>query len=728
MAITKKENVFKLDTKNTSYLLKITELGYVMHVYYGAKVEDMDLSEIYPYRGRAFSPNMADNPYSDDRYSLDTLPQEYVGSGCSDFRAASVTALDQSGYNSVDLRYTAYEILETKPSLEGLPSTYDEKGETQTLAIHLVDELRKMKVTLFYTVFAEKDLITRSAKVENIGEDSLYLEKAMSVCMDFPASSYDLIQFHGSWANERQEQRSKIAYGLQGFSSKRGTSSHQHNPFCIVCDHETTEKWGAAYAFGLVYSGNHLLQVEKTQTDEVRLTMGINPDDFGWKLEKNQAFDTPEVMMIFSNHGLNDLSQIYHTAVRKHICRGEWRDKQRPILVNNWEATYFDFDEDKIVDLATKAKSLGIEMIVLDDGWFGHRNDDTTSLGDWFTDYHKLPNGLEGLSHKIKEIDMKFGLWIEPEMISEDSELYRKHPDWVLSQEGRSRSKGRTQYVLDFTREEVIDGIWEQLDLVLKNNPIDYIKWDMNRHLTEVGSLMLAKDCKKETYHRQVLGVYQLMNRLVTSYPHILLENCSGGGGRFDLGMLCYSPQIWTSDDTDAIERLSIQYGSSYAYPLSCMGAHVSAVPNHQTGRITPIKTRGDVAMFGVFGYELDLARLTTEEQDIVKKQCAFYKENALLMQQGKFYRIQTPKDSSYAAWSVVSEDEKHIYLLYVTIKGRANGPQKVVKLPYANYNMKYREVESNRSYYGSTLCHAGVLIADVEQDYQSQLLHFVCE
>ncbi len=523
-------------------------------------------------------------------------------------------------------------------------------------------------------------------------------------------------------------QRTDIGYGLQGFARKRGTSIPQHNQFCIVSDRKTSEEWGAAYAFGLVYSGNHLLQIEKTQVDELRLIMGINPDDFQWKLQRDEVFYTPEVMMAFSDQGLNALSQIYHKGVRNNICRGKWRDQRRPVLVNNWEATYFDFDEAKILELATNAKELGIEMIVLDDGWFGHRNDDTTSLGDWFINSSKLPNGLETLTYKIKELGMKFGLWIEPEMISEDSELYRKHPDWVLSQEGRGRAVGRNQYVLDFTREEVIDTIWEQLDLVLKNNPIDYIKWDMNRHLTEVGSLTLNKDCKKEAYHRQVLGVYQLMKRLVTSYPHILLENCSSGGGRFDLGMLCYSPQIWTSDDTDAIERVSIQNGTSYGYPLSCMAAHVSAVPNHQTGRITPFSTRGNVAMFGAFGYELDLAKLSEKEQELVKQQCLFYKENSLLIQNGTFYRIQMPGNLNGAAWSVVSEDEKHIYLLYVTIKGKANGPQKIVRLPYANPTMQYIEVESGIAYHGSTLCHAGVLITDVEKDYESKLLHFIAD
>lgn len=726
MGIKKWEQIFKLDTKNTTYLIKVTEAGYLMHLYYGTYIEDADISGLYPYQGRAFSPNLAQNPFNDDRFSLDTVPQEYSGSGGSDYRTSSIVVRDESGYNSIELLYDRFEILEDKPILGELPSAYEENQDSETLALYLVDSLRKVQVTLFYTTFVNQNMITRSVKIENLGEQPVYIERAMSICLDFPVGEYDFLQFHGSWANERQAQRTKVAYGLQGFRSKRGTSSHHNNPFCMVCDSKTTQDYGVAYGFGLVYSGNHILEIEKTQIDEMRLVMGINPEDFQWKLHSQESFFTPEVVMICTNQGLNALSQDFHSAVRKNICRGTWRDERRPILVNNWEATYFDFDETRILNLAKQAKELGIEMIVLDDGWFGYRNDDTTSLGDWVTDRKKLPNGLEALTKKVHELDMKFGLWFEPEMISEDSQLYREHPDWVLSQEGRGRSKGRNQYVLDFTREEVIDCIWEQIDTILKNNQIDYIKWDMNRNLTEVGSAWLAEDCKKETYHRQVLGVYKLMNRLVTTYPDLLLENCSGGGGRFDLGMLCYSPQIWTSDDTDGIERLTIQCGTSYGYPLSCMGAHVSAVPNHQTERFTPFETRGNVAVFGAFGYELDLGKLTQEEKELVKIQTAFYKENALYIHEGTFYRIQDPQGSEWTAWSVVSQDEKHIYLLYVTIKGRANAPRRIVKLPYANQEKAYKEVESEVIYHGTTLCNAGVLVSGVDGDYQSKLLHFV--
>lgn len=722
MPITITDNIFKLDTAHTSYVFKIAEFGYLMHQYYGQRISDCDLDFSAQLQERSFSPNPSGA--CNRNFSLDTLPQEYSCCGIGDFRATSIEILHNDGHNTVDLRYVRHFVLSHKPPLSGLPSCTDAAGDDETLCVVLRDSVSNIDVVLSYTVFEKSDFITRSVRIENNGISRVNIQKMMSFCLDFPAENYDILQLPGAWANERQAERYPLHHGVQGFCSKRGTSSHQYNPFFAICMQDTTEFCGDAYGFSLVYSGNHMAEIEKTQIDTIRCTMGINPDGFHWLLSPGDSFTAPEVVLAFSSNGLNGMSQIYHNIVRNHLCQNKWQHQRRPTLINNWEATYFDFNEARLLTIAKQAAALDIEMLVLDDGWFGKRNDDTTSLGDWSVNTQKLPDGLAGLEKKLSAMHMKLGLWIEPEMISKESELYRTHKDWCLSQPLRSQTTGRNQFVLDFSRKEVRDAIWEQLNSILKNIPLAYLKWDMNRHLTEVGSGAFPPEKQGEIYHRYVLGVYDLMYRITSTYPDILLENCSGGGGRFDLGMLYYSPQIWTSDNTDAFARTKIQYGTSYCYPLSAMGCHVSAVPNHQTGRYTSIKARGDVAIWGAFGFEMDLQTLTDAEKQIVKEQCAFYKKHALTLQNGTMYRLLSPFDGNACAWAVLSEQKDEIFVFCMVCITQANAPQHFIKLPFAPIDTCYTISGTTQTLYGSTLRGIGLPIPRSTQDYQTTVWH----
>jgi len=645
---------------------------------------------------------------------------EYPSYGNSDFRHPAFQIEQEDGSRITQIVFNNYRIYKGKPKLEGLPATYVEtEDEAETLELELIDELINLKVILFYTAYNDYNVITRSVKFINEGNQKLKILRALSTCVDFDHCNFDLLHLWGSWARERYVERVPLMHGIKTIESSRGESSHQHNPFIALLSKDATEKNGEVYGFSLVYSGNFAANVEVDQFNTTRVTMGINPFEFTWILDKGETFQTPEVVMVYSSQGIGEMSRTYHRLYRKRLVRGVYRDKRRPILVNTWEAVYFNINEEKLLSLAKEAKELGIELFVLDDGWFGRRDDDTSSLGDWYVDRRKLPSGLEGLGNKLKEMGLKFGLWFEPEMVSPDSELYRKHPDWCIQIKGRTLSQCRNQYVLDITRKEVRDEILRMMKEIIKSAPIEYIKWDMNRPLTEVGSLALPPERQKEVFHRYVLALYEMIEELTTEFPYILFEGCSGGGGRFDPGILYYMPQIWTSDNTDAIERLKIQWGTSIVYPASTMGAHVSAVPNHQVGRITPLKTRGYEAMSGVFGYEMDLTKLTPEERELVKEQIEMYKRVWHIVFEGDLYRLINPFEENSASWMFVTPDKREAFVIYVNILAEPNPPFKKLKLEGLDPNKKYIIEGTDKEYYGDELMNIGINIPPM-RDFDS--------
>jgi alpha-galactosidase len=615
----------------------------------------------------------------------------------------------------------------------GLPATYVEnEDEAKTLEIKLFDKLLNAELILYYSTFYDYDTITRSVKIINKGIENLYLDRFMSFSIDMFDSDYEMVQLSGTWARERHMYRTSFRPGIQSIESTRGASSHHQNPFLAICRKNTDEFNGEVYGFSLVYSGSFLAQIEVDHYKTSRIMMGINPFDFKWKLEKNKEFQSPEAVLVYSDSGFNKMSQIYHKFYRERLARGKYRDKIRPILINNWEATYFNFTEEKILDMAKEAKKLGIELFVLDDGWFGKRDNDRSSLGDWFEYEKKLPNGIKGLSEKIVELGLQFGLWFEPEMISRDSELFRKHPDWAIQVENRKLATGRNQFVLDMSRKEVRDYLYETISEILKNSKISYVKWDMNRNISNIGSYKLDKDRQQELLHRYILGVYELYDRLTTEFPDILFESCAGGGGRFDPGMLYYAPQGWISDDTDAIERLKIQYGTSIVYPLSSMGSHVSAVPNHQVRRVTSIETRTNVALFGTFGYELDITKMNEQEKDIIKKDIEFFKNYRELIFKGDFYRLLSPFESNETSWMVVSNDKKEAILGYYQVLFEPNPGFKKIRfcgldenLEYEIYIRKNQELEKIGEYNGDELINFGLIL---EQDYIRVFLEEITE
>lgn len=713
-------NVFHIKAKETSYIIKIFKNKYLAHIYWGKNIDYVNLPDEVVTGGRAFG---ATPDANDKTYTFDAMAMEYPVYGNSDFRAPAFQIELEDGSRICNLVYKSHSIYNGKPKLEGLPATYVENdNEAQTLEIELYDELVNLKVILYYTAYEDYNVITRSVKVINEGTKKIKLLRALSMSVTFDNADFDLLHLWGSWARERMVERVPVIHGLQVIESARGESSHQHNPFIALLSKDATEKSGDVYGFSLVYSGNFASIVEVDQFDTIRVSMGINPFEFTWVLNPNESFQTPEVVMVYSSNGIGDMSRTYHRLYRKRLCRGAYRDKRRPILVNNWEATYFNFNEEKLLSIAKEAADLGIELFVLDDGWFGKRDDDTTSLGDWFVDKRKLPNGLDGLAKKINEMGLKFGLWFEPEMISPESELFKKHPDWCFQVRGRSITQCRNQYVLDISREEVRNEILRMMKEILKTTPIEYIKWDMNRPLTEVWSFDLPPERQKEVFHRYVLGLYKMMDELITEFPHILFEGCSGGGGRFDPGILYFMPQIWTSDDSDAIERLKIQYGTSIVYPAITMGAHVSAVPNHQVGRITPMETRGHVAMSGCFGYELDLNKLSEDEKRIIKEQIAQYKKIWHISQEGDMYRLISPFEKNAASWMFVTTDKKEAFVVYVNILSEPLPPLKRLKLDGLDPNKKYNIEGTDKVYYGSELMNLGLEIPSIFGDFKSFL------
>ena len=716
----RRTKTFFLHGPASTYALALGPLGSLLHLYWGARLRGGDLRGLAPQLDRPFCPN----PKTGVRtLSFDTLPMEFPTYGRSDMRSPALELTFADGSRVAELVYAAHRITAGKPKLNGLPATYvEKKTEADTLEIDLEDKKSGLVVTLAYTVFQQWDAIARSVAVHNRGVDPLQLRRVLSASLDLPGMQSDFLQLSGTWARERGIERNPLRTGIQSVESRRGASSHQQNPFIALLDKTTTESQGEVRGVSLVYSGNFLAQVEVDQFQNSRLQIGLNPFEFSWLLEPGESFQAPEAVLVFSNQGLNGMSQNYHELYRSRLARGVWRDRERPVLINNWEATYFDFDAAKIQAIAGHAKKAGVELLVLDDGWFGRRNSERTSLGDWFVNKEKLPAGLPALAKSINKLGLKFGLWFEPEMISVDSELYRAHPDWCLHVEGRHRTEGRYQLVLDLSRADVCDWIVETFGGILSSTPIAYVKWDMNRHMTEIGSALLPPERQAETAHRYMLGLHGVMERLTTQFPQVLFESCSGGGGRFDPGMLHYMPQTWTSDNTDAISRLKIQYGTSLVYPLSSMGAHVAAVPNHQVGRITSIATRGHVAMAGNLGYELDLGSLSEEERKVVAEQIAFYKTKRKLIQFGRFYRLVSPFDNGSAAWMVVSPNQREALVWHINTLIAPNPPQERLRLQGLLPDRNYKSVRTGEIFGGDFLHHAGLPVPLPHADFDATL------
>lgn len=714
-----KDKVFKLDSKDISYIIAIVdEEQFVGHVYFGKKILDENVN----YLLRIDEPPYVPSKNNRDRVSFyDSFPMEYSTHGIGDFRESCLQVRDSKGHTACKLQYISHEIFKGKKELKGLPATFGDENECTTLEITCLDKDLNLEVVLVYTTFENLDVITRSVRVKNCAKDSITLTKVLSTCVDFDGINYDMISLHGSWARERHISRKKISYGKQAVSSNRGESSHQDNPFIALLDNNATDESGNVYGFNFVYSGNFFTQIEGCQFDTTRVVMGINPEDFAWVLEEGQEFITPEVVMVYSNEGIGKMTRTFHDLYRNNLIRGKYKDKKRPILINNWEATYFDFNNEKIKEIAKESSKLGIELFVLDDGWFGERNNDDCSLGDWFVNEEKLKGGLNSLATDINKMGMQFGLWFEPEMISPKSKLYEEHPDWCIHIDGRTRSEARKQLILDLSRDEVCEAVIKMITDVLKSAPISYVKWDMNRNMTEIGSIAWPAKKQKEIAHRYMLGLYKILENITSNFPNILFESCSGGGGRFDGGMLYYMPQTWTSDDTDAIERLMIQEGTSLVYPTSSMGSHVSAVPNHQVHRITPLNTRGVVAMAGSFGYELDVTKMNEEEKEEVKKQVEFYKNIRSTVQFGDLYRLKSSFDSNEAAWMNLSKDGKEVVVSYVKKYAEANVIPRRLKVKALDENSLYEVIETGEVFGGDELMYIGLEIGELMGDYQAK-------
>lgn len=710
------KRIFTLHTKHSTYQMQVDSLGYLLHLYYGAK-NNSSMEYVLTYADRGFS----GNPYAagaDRTYSLDALPQEFPTLGTGDYRNIALDIKNSRGIESTNLLYKKHEIRKGKYALPGLPAVWADEAEAQTLEIVLADENAGMEVHLLYGVLEEVDVITRSAVIRNIGTETVTIEKAAAACLDFVSGNYDVIRFYGKHAFERNVERTVLGHGTIAFGSRRGTSSHQYNPAVILAEQGTTEEAGNCYGMLMVYSGNFFCEAERDQYNQTRLLMGLNDELFSYPLAAGDTFTVPEVILSYSQNGLSALSQQYHNCIRNHVCRSKYVHMSRPVLINSWEAAYFDFTGETIVNLAKEAASLGIDMVVMDDGWFGKRDDDNSSLGDWYVNEKKLGGSLSELIRRVHEQGVKFGIWIEPEMVNEDSDLYRAHPDWAIQIPGRKPIRSRNQLLLDFSRKEVRDQVFEQICAVLDQGEIDYVKWDMNRSMADVYAGNLTYD--------YVLGVYDFMERLTSRYPDMLLEGCSGGGGRFDAGMLYYSPQIWCSDNTDAINRTRIQYGTSFFYPVSAVGAHVSAVPNHQTGRVTSFHTRGVTAMAGTFGYELNPALLSDEEKQQIREQIASYKKYERLINEGTYWRLSDPIHDEIAAWMSVSKEQDRALVSVVRLMAEANQAAVYVRLRGLKPEAVYLEEYSGKQYSGAALMHTGIVLPFFTHEYEAYQFSFV--
>lgn len=721
----KSDRTFTIQTKNTTYQMQVDPYGFLLHLYYGKKTDGSCMDYLLTYYDRGFSGNPFDA--GDDRtYSMDALPQEYPSYGTGDYRSTALIVENADGSTACDLRYRSHHIFNGKYKIPGLPAVYADETESQTLEIVMEDAVTGVEVTLQYGVLPDYDAITRSEKIVYRGKGKICIRKAQSACLDFVQGKYDLLTFYGRHAMERTMQREPVTHGSHVIGSVRGTSSHQYNPMMILADENTTDQYGNCYAMSFVYSGNFKGETLKDQFGQTRALMGLQDEMFSYPLAEGETFYTPEVLLTFSGSGMNLLSQNLHRCIRQHICRGKYKESVRPVLVNSWEASYFDFDGDTLYELAKEAKHAGIDMLVLDDGWFGKRDDDNSGLGDWFVNEKKLGGTLGDLIKKINDLGVKFGIWVEPEMISEDSDLYREHPDWALTIPGRNPVHARNQLVLDFSRKEVVDHIFDQICKVLDQGNIEYVKWDMNRSLMDVFSR--GTEDQGRVMYDYVLGLYDFLERIVTRYPDLLIEGCSGGGGRFDAGMMYYTPQIWCSDNTDALDRLQIQYGTSFGYPVSAVGSHVSAVPNHQTGRITSLHTRGVVAMAGTFGYELNLGKLSEEEKQEIRLQVEEYRKFAPLIQTGLYYRLSDPAREEYAAWAFVSEDQKEVLLNVVLQEIHGNMTVNYVKLQGLKCSAIYRDTETGKIYNGAALMEAGIPMPVEMGEFKAYQMHLTAE
>jgi alpha-galactosidase len=707
----KEHKLFHLKSEGFSYVMQVLDIGYLTHLYWGKPIRNFSTLHKSAH---------------DTHVNLDTIAQEYAVYGTGDFRTPTLEVGQENGSTVGELKYVCHEIIKGKPSIAPLPSTYIEvPEEADTLVITLKDQASGLRVELTYTVYQALNVLTRSAKLINTRNDgeSLKIGRALSFCVDYEHSNYELLQLSGAWCREKYIYRRELVPGLQSVDSKRGFSSHQQSPFIALTTKNSTETTGEVYGFNLVYSGNFLAEVEVDQFYSARVQMGINPFDFAWVLNSGESFQTPEVIMVYSDKGLGQMSRTYHKLYRKRLCRGLYRDQERPILINNWEATYFNFTETKIEEIATAGKELGMELFVLDDGWFGKRDSDNCSLGDWVVDKKKLPNGLDTLAKKITNKEIRFGLWFEPEMISPDSDLYREHPDWCIHVSERipmSTPSQRNQLVLDLSRKEVCDKIIDMLSDILSTAPISYVKWDMNRPITDMGSAKLAKEQQREIAHRYVLGLYYVLDVITTRFPNVLFESCASGGGRFDPGMLYYMPQTWTSDDTDAVERLKIQYGTSLVSPAITMGSHISASPNHQVGRIASLNFRGDVAMSGNFGYELDLTKFNDDEKEIVKKQVAFYKSIRKVIQFGDQYRLLSPFEGNETAWMYVNEDQTEAVVFFYRVLSKPHTLFTKLRLDGLNPFFNYQINDSDVIIGGDELMDSGILPEHLHGDFAS--------
>jgi alpha-galactosidase len=708
------EKIFSLSGGDVSYVLHIAPDGRLMNLYWGKRIPD-----------GAIHPTLEDYPgFASFDLPINWQPAELPTLGTGWYGTPAIDVENAEGDDVVDLRYASHIIYPGKRPNEGLPATYVERdSEAQSLEIDLKDALTGLTVTLRYSIYESDGAVTRSMRIQNDGARPLVIKGAMSASAHLWGKAYDVIHLKGAWARERSVVRTAVGDAEYRIFSQRGASGHEENPFIALCERHATEHWGNVWAVNFIYSGSFLGVAYVDNADNTRLSIGMNPNVFNWRLLPGEHFQAPEAVMVFSDRGLNGMSHIYHKLYRTRLARGHWRDRERPILINNWEATYFDFDEEKILNLARKAKDLGIELFVLDDGWFGERNSDNCSLGDWVENQKKLPNGLSGLSEKIHALDMMFGIWVEPEMISPNSALYRAHPDWCLHVRGRQRTEERNQLILDLSRAEVQDYVIEAISRVLREGQVDYVKWDMNRNMTEYFSPALEPDRQMEAQHRYMLGLYRVLDAIVTAFPRVLFESCSGGGGRFDGGMLYYMPQTWTSDNTDAVARLSIQYGTSMVYPASAMGAHVSAVPNHQCKRTTSLQMRGDVALSGNFGFELDLTKVADGDLEIIRGMVEKVKRLRSLTRTGRFSRLISPDGNRYAAWQFVSEDGNTAMLCAFSILTVANMPPVRVKMVDLDPTACY-QADDGRRYSGALLMNMGLSVF-LGGDFMSRVVTF---
>lgn len=757
------QKVFHLNTKGSEYQIKINDYGMLLHTYYGAPVGGIDMSYLLKEIDRGFSGNSYECR-SRRGLSPDTLSFEYSTQGAGDYRINALGVVLSNGSRTCDLRYKTHTIYDGIYTIDNMPyvrPSNENSSEGQalkevsgdrtdnveaTLIIVLEDKVAGIETSLIYKVFHDKDIIVRSSLLTNTSKEELTLTKASSMSIDLLHKEMDYIHFHGRHAMERQAERRKLAHDIQAVGSRRGASSHHNNPFIILCDKDANEDYGKCYGFMLVYSGNHLEEIEVDQAGSIRVTAGIGSEYFNWKLGTSESFQTPEVILAYSDSGLNDLSFLYHRIIRENVCPPQFRDIKRPVLINNWEGTYFDFDEKKIMEIQDAAADLGCEMFVLDDGWFGARNDDNAGLGDWYVNTAKLPGSMKAIADHANSLNMKFGLWFEPEMVNEDSDLYRNHPDWAITDEGRDPVMGRNQLVLDMSRKEVVDYLYDMISKILDSANIEYIKWDFNRSVCNVYSKALTPDRQGQMLHKFMLGSYDLMNRLRTSYPNLMIEGCSGGGGRFDAGIMFYSPQIWCSDNSEAIDRLQIQKGTSYGYPVSTMGAHVSASPNHQNGRKTSIITRGIVAMSGTFGYELDPRVLSESDKDIIRQQIKDFNRFYFLIQKGRYYRLtDDERENYYVSWQFASENKDEALLNLVMVNVHANPVVPYVRLKGLDKDALYKidyfrsSVEDKpedvgirqsefvgQTFTGASLMNGGFAFDPLYGVYPAVMIHFV--